>query len=1071
MWIVAYALRRPYSFAVLAGLITLLGVLSLFRMPTDIFPEVEIPTVTVVWSYSGLDAQEMTGKITAFGELAIINTADNVAEVESETSNGVGIIRTTFQPGVNIDLAISQISAICQTILKRMPTGTQPPLIVQYSRSSVPILQLALSSDTMSEAQLYDYGRITIRSQISDIPGMRLPLPYGGNARQIMVDINPDKLRSYGLTPNDVNKAITAQNLNLPSGTAKIGDTEYQVGLNSSPIAVDTFNDIPLRDVNGRTVFMRDVANVRDGAAVQTNVVHADGQPAVLLTIMKLGGASTLAVVDEVMRRLPEIRKAAPAGMRIEPLFDQTTFIKHAMEGIQHEGLIVGALVAILILLFLGGWRSTAIVLTSIPLSILTAVAVLSMAGHTLNVMTLGGLALAIGILVDDGTVAIENIHRHIGMGKPLRQAILEGSDEVAFPALVSTLCICIVFVPIFFLHGIAKYLFSPLALAVISSMLMSYVLSRTLVPAMAAWLLPAELRGHGHGEEGNHGHVAPPTGLAGAWARFHAGFERGFEGLRQRYLRVLGGGLSRPWMVTGFAVVLLVCAAATIPFVGTNFFPEVDAGQFRLHVRTPAGTRLEEASRQFGAIERSIRKIIPPEELGLIIDNIGLPDPVNLGLTDSVTVSSADGEILGALTEKRSRPTHEYVEQIRAMVAKDYPGVEIFQKPGDITSQILNGAVPTPIDIRIIGTARAPNALIAEDLRQRFKNIPGLVDVTLRQVTATPAYRIEVDRARAAELGLTQNDVAQEVLVSLASSGVVNPSYWMDVNSLVIYPVVVQSPQRLMASAEDLLNTPIHSTRVTTPVLLRNVAKLVPTKVAADISRTSFAPRYDVIANVSGRDLGSVSRDIKAAIEAVRPQLKPGNRIEMGGQIKTMEQAYGDIAAGMALAVVFVYMLMVVNFQSWLDPLIVLGATPAAILGGAVMLLLTGTTFSEPALMGMIMVIGVATANSVLMVSFANQRREQGLTPLDAMAEAGGARLRPVMMTALAMVLGMIPMALALSEGGEQNAPLARAVMGGLLFSTPMTLLAVPALYVLLHRRRHAVLATTTVPAGSAAE
>lgn len=943
---------------------------------------------------------------------------------------------------------------------------------MQYSRSSVPILQLALSSDTMSEAQLYDYGRITIRSQISDIPGLRLPLPYGGNARQIMVDIDPDKLRAYGLTPNDVNKAITAQNLNLPSGTAKIGDIEYQVGLNSSPIAVETFNSIPLRDVSGRTIFMRDVAHVRDGAAVQTNVVHADGQPAVLLTIMKLGGASTLAVVDEVMRRLPEIRKAAPGGMRIEPLFDQTTFIKHAMESIQHEGLIVGALVAILILLFLGGWRSTAIVLTSIPLSILTAVTVLSLAGHTLNVMTLGGLALAIGILVDDGTVAIENIHRHIGMGKPLRQAILEGSDEVAFPALVSTLCICIVFVPIFFLHGIAKYLFSPLALAVISSMLMSYVLSRTLVPAMAAWLLPAELRGHGHGDDDlPHGHAAPKRGIGGAWSRFHAGFERAFERLRQRYLRILGGGLARPWRVMAVALLLLIGAGLTIPFVGMNFFPEVDAGQFRLHVRTPAGTRLEEASRQFGAIERAIRQIIPADELSLVIDNIGLPDPVNLGLTDSVTVSSADGEILGALTEKRSKPTQEYVNAIRAKIAKDFPNVDIFQKPGDITSQILNGAVPTPIDIRIIGTARGPNAIIADDLRQRLKSIPGLVDVTLRQITATPAYRIEVDRARAAELGLTQSDIAQEVLVSLASSSVVNPNYWMDTSSLIIYPVVVQSPQRMLSSAEDLMNTPIHSTRVTDPVLLRNVATLVPTKVAADISRTSFSPRYDVIANVSGRDLGSVARDISAAVAEVRPQLKPGNRIEIGGQIKTMQGAYADIATGMALAVVFVYMLMVINFQSWLDPLIVLGATPAAILGGAVMLLLTGTTFSEPALMGMIMVIGVATANSVLMVSFANQRREQGLAPVDAMAEAGGARLRPVMMTALAMVLGMIPMALALSEGGEQNAPLARAVTGGLLFSTPMTLLAVPALYVLLHRRRHAAAIATHVPAGSAAE
>lgn len=1044
MWIVQYALRRPYTFGVLAIVIALLGVLSALRMSTDILPRIAIPYVTIVWTYSGLSADEMAKRVTTFGEVAILNNVDDVRSIESQTMSGVGVIRVRFQPSADIAVAMAQATAISQTILRRMPPGAQPPIIVQYTASSVPVLQIALSSDSLSEAQLSDYGRINIRSQVQDIPGLRLGLPYGGASRQIMIDIDPARLQTYGLTPADVSRALSAQNLTLPSGSFKQGESEYQVTLNSSPALVESFRDIPLREIDGRTVFLRDVASVRDGAAIQTNIVRANGASAVLLSVQKLGNASTIDVVREVRARLPAIRAAAPEGMRIEPLFDQSLFVQAAVDAVLKEGVLVACLVSFLVLLFLGSLRSTAIVLTSIPLALLSSVTALNMLGQTLDLMTLGGLALAIGILVDNATVAIENIHRYRDMGRPLHEAILQGSQQVAFPELISTLVICIVFVPVFFLSETAKYLFTPLALAVIFAMLSSYVLSRTLVPAMAQWLMP-----------GTDPHARTPIGFV------HRRFEAGFNALRASYERGLVHALAMPRRVLLLALVALIVVAGVVPRIGQNFFPYVDAGVFRLHVKASAGLRIEETAQVFSAVQRIIREVIPAEDLALVIDNIGLPDAVNLAFSDSNSVGAADGEILVALSADHKGATPDYVRTLRRVLRERMPDIDFFFKPADITSQILNSGLPTPIDMRIIGRDREGNLAIARQFESRLRELPGFVDVTLRQILDLPEYFISVDRVRAAQLGLTQQDIASNVLVSLSSTSVVAPSYWVDPRNGILYSVAVQTPQRLIGSLQDVLNTPIGSPDLERPVLLRNVATVEERRTPANVSRAGFAPMYDVFAAVDDIDLGTAYVQLQRLTSELASALKPGNRIEIGGQVAAMRAAYVELGWGMLFALALVYLVMVVNFQSWRDPLIVMTALPFAVGGAVASLSLTGTTFSVPALMGIIMVLGVASANSILVVTFANEHlATEGGSARDAVRIAARERLRPVVMTASAMILGMIPMAMALGEGGEQNAPLGRAVIGGLVAATVATLVLVPLIYAWVRR------AATSLPA-----
>jgi multidrug efflux pump subunit AcrB len=1058
MWIVRYALDRPYTSAVAAILLLIFGTLSAQRMSTDVFPDIDIPTINVVWIYGGLNAPEMASKITSFGEIAILNNVDDIRATETQTLNGVGMIRVSFQPGVDIEMAMAQVTSVSQTIIRRMPVGTQPPLIVRYSAASVPILQLALSSDTMTEAQLYDYGRIIIRSQIQTIPGLRLPLPYGGAPRQIMIDIDPDRLRTYGLSPADVADAVNAQNLTLPSGTLRSGETEFQVSLNSSPETLAAFDTLPVREIGGRTVFLRDVADVRDGGAVQTNIVRSNGQAGVLLTIMKLGGASTVDVVDQVLERLPDIRAAAPPGMRIEPLFDQSLFVGAAIDTILKEAVLVSLLIGFLVLVFLGSVNSTLIVLTSIPLALFASVIGLHALGHTLNVMTLGGLALAIGILVDNATVEIENIHRNAALGKPMREAILDGAQQVAFPEFIATICICIVFVPVFVLDDAARFLFTPLALAVVFAMIASYLLSRTLVPAMAHLLLKNELRRSAAGAGQGHGAGTRPSEAEGPFSRAHRRFERGFGQVREGYSRLLARTERRPVMVLGGALIVLAAVAALLPRVGQNLFPVVDAGQFRLHVKAPTGTRLEETAQLFAEIQREIRSVVPADELALVIDNIGLPEPINLAWSDSVTVGPGDGEILVALARGHRTPTESYVRALRERLSDRFPDAQFFFKPADMTSQILNAGLPAPIDVRFVGRDREGNLRLARDLEARLNQVPGMVDVTLRQIVDAPQYFITVDRMRAQELGLSQRDVADAVLVSLSSTATVAPSYWVDGRIGASYAVVVQAPPSRIASVEELLNTPIRSPRLERPVLLRNVATAELRQLPQNVSGTTFTPMLNVFASVDGADLGTAYGQVSAIVAELEGQLKPGNRIEVAGQVQAMHDAYADMARGLLLAVVLVYLVMVVNFQSWRDPAIVMSALPMAVAGAVLALFATGTTFSVPALMGIIMVLGVATANSILVVSFANERLAAGLDPGAAVAEAGRTRLRPVLMTALAMLLGMVPMALGLGEGGEQNAPLGRAVMGGLVFATAATLVVVPVIYRLAKRAPAAV-------------
>jgi multidrug efflux pump subunit AcrB len=1084
MWIVTLALRRPYTFVVMALMILILGIVSIRNMATDIFPKINIPVVSIIWQYSGLPPAQFEKYITTFSEFTVSSAVNDVKSIESQTVNGAALIKIFFQPGVDIGNAVAQATAMSQTILRRMPTGTTPPLILQYDASSVPIIQLLLSSTKLSEAQLYDFGLYRVRQAIAPVKGSRLPLPFGGKPRQIMVDLDPQALNAKGLNPMDVTNAFAAQNLSLPTGTAKIGTKEYMVGLNSNPENIAAMNDVPIKNVNGSMVYVRDVANVRDGFGVQTNVVRSEGRRGALLTVLKTGGTSTLDVVQGIKDALPALRATYP-DIDMKELFDQSSFVKAAVDGVVVEGLIAALLTAVMILLFLGSWRSTLIVTVSIPLSILTSLIVLSLTGETLNIMTLGGLALAVGILVDDATVAIENIHRHFEMGKPLEQAIIDGAQQIAVPAFVATLAICIVFVSVVFLTGPAKFLFTPLALAVVYAMLASYVLSRTLVPVMAKYLL----RGEKH-----PGDVPAVTRRRGVFSHIHHGFEAGYEGLRGRYVRSLDWSLNN--RVALFAVFGVVGLASLIlvPFIGRDFFPQVDAGQIRMHVNAPAGTRLEETEVVFTRVQNAIREIIPPEDIALSMDNIGQPQPVNMAFVDTPSLSSADGEILISFKPERHKGTAEYVEMLRAELPKRFPDVTFFFQPADIVNQILNFGLPSPVDVQIAGYNPKLYG-IAREIEQKLKGIPGAVDVHLHQVLNAPALQVNVDRARAAELGLTQRDVANNLLVALSSSSVVNFNLWPDPKTGVTYPIAVQTPQYKLDSIEDMMNTQLPGTGRVSMQMLSNVATVERREVPAVVSHYDIQPVFDIFANVQGRDLGSVSDDIdkvladyfppkppawKSALcpkvpgaltswacakpEAVKgpdgkpvePKLPPGTKLTVRGQVDSMNTAFTRMGFGMVFAAMLIYFLMVVNFQSWTDPFIIITALPGALCGIAWMLFMTHTTFSVPSLMGAIMCLGVATANSILIVTFANEQLRAGKSAHDAALAAGFTRLRPVLMTASAMIIGMVPMSLGLGEGGEQNAPLGRAVIGGLIFATLSTLFFVPTIFTLIRERLH---------------
>jgi multidrug efflux pump subunit AcrB len=1047
MWIVRLALNRPYTFIVASILILVLGFTSIATTPTDIFPNIDIPVVTVIWTYSGLPAKEMEERVTTFSEfvMALVN---DVKAIDSQTVNGASVIKISFQPQVRIDAAMSQVGAAVNSIRFRMPPGVNPPWILRFSASTVPIIQLSLSSDVLSESELYDYGLFRVRQQLSTVPGTLLPAPYGGVARQIMVDLDQNALLAKGLTPIDVTAAINAQNVTLPSGTAKVDSREYTVTTNSSPVDALMLNDVPIKTVNGSLVYMRDVAHVRDGWSVQQNAARANGKPAVLLAIMKTGSVSTLDIVNQIKNDvLPASRAAAPKGLKITELFDQSIFVKASIAGVLREGVIAASLTALMILLFLGSWRSTLIIGISIPLSILSSIVVLSALGETMNTMTLGGLALAIGILVDDATVTIENIHRHMGE-QPLREAVLIGASEIATPTLVSTLTICIVFVSVIFLTGPAKYLFTPMALAVVFAMLASYLLSRTLVPVLVNFLLGAE---HTIEEAAVD---AANVGSRGFFGRIGYRFNEGFLWVQGRYTRALEAVLHhrKPALIASIAV--MSTAFLLLPFVGRDFFPSVDAGQIKLHIRARAGTRIETTKVIFSQVEEQIRKTIPPDQTDLIMDNIGLtPETFNYAFGDGATISSADGEVLIALN-KHHGPTQKYVKELRSQLQKQFPDLTFFFQPADMVTQILNFGLPSPIDVQVQGYDPA-NYEIARRLRARLATVPGAVDVHMHQVVDAPDLHLEVDRVRAAQFGLTQQDVANSIYISLASSAAVQPNFWLDPKMGITYAVAAQTPQYSVDSINALQNTPIpiHTMSNRTEVL-GNMATLTPAVLPVVINHHNGAPVYDVFANTQDSDLGAVAAKVNRIVKQESGNLPPGTKIVVRGQVESMNEAFDRLGIGLAFAALLVYLLMVVNYQSWLDPFIIICALPGAFCGIVWALFLTQTTFNVPSLMGAIMSIGVATANSILLVTFANELRAQGVAPLTAAVTAGYTRLRPIIMTACAMIIGMLPMALGVGEGGEQNAPLARAVIGGLTVATFATLFFVPLMFTVIHGR-----------------
>src|SRR5438093_13454596 len=1022
MWIVRLALRRPYTFTVMAILIVLMGIVTITRMATDIFPKIDIPVVSVIWSCPGVAPEEMEKRFVTVCERAMTTTVNDIEHIESQSYNGVSVIKVFFHEGAKVEAGVAQITSIAQTLLRIMPPGTTPPLILQYSASNVPILQLGLTSKTLSEQDLYDLGLNFIRTQLATVQGAQLPLPYGGKSRQVMVDLDQQKLFGKGLSPADVSSALNAQNVILPAGTEKIGDREYNVRLNSSPELLQTLNDLPIKQVNNATVYIRDVAHVRDGFAVQTNIVAQNRVRSALLTVLKSASASTLDIISQVKAALPRIKATLPPELEITQLFDQSIFVRAAINGVLKEGVIAACLTALMILLFLGSWRSTLVVATSIPLSILCSIIILSVLGQTMNLMTLGGLALAVGILVDDATVEIENIHRNLAMKKPMVRAILDGASQIAVPAFVSTLCICIVFVPIFFLSGTARFLFQPLAMAVIFAMLASYFLSRTVVPTMVRFLLgghldeiDTSLAGGVQDPDGSQEktdnwnraeQTAPKQSMLGRIFSFlgsiHEKFNHLFEKLRARYVNGLRWCLEHRGVVFAGMGALLLVSFSLVPFLGRDFFPAVDAGQFRLHVRAPAGTRLESTQERFFQVGHAIRDVIPPNEIQNVLDNIGLPTSgINLAFGDSSTISSADGEILVALNPKH-KPTAQYVRILREKLHHDFPDMEFFFSAPDIVSQILNFGIPAPIDIQITG--RDPKGYdIANQIKTRVAQIPGAVDVHVHQLVHGPDLRVNVDRTKAEQIGLTQSNVAQTMLISLSSSGQTAPNYWLNFQNGVHYQVAVQTPQYKMDTLQDLQNTPVVAANLPRPELLGNLATIERRESPVIVNHYNVQPVFDVLANVQARDLGGVADEVNKVVDSFKSKLPRGTFTSIRGQVQSMNSSFTGLGGGLIFAIVLVYFLMVVNFQSWTDPFIIIMALPGALCGIIWMLFLSGTTLNVPSLMGAIMAIGVATANSILVVTFANDERcaHENKNAFDAALAAGYTRLRPVMMTA----------------------------------------------------------------------
>jgi multidrug efflux pump subunit AcrB len=1045
MWIVRVALKRPYTFVVLALLILMVGPLTIARTPTDIFPNIDIPVVTVVWNYGGLSAEEMSTRIVSIFERSLTTTVNDIEHIESQSLRGIAVVKIFFQPGAKIELAVAQVTASGQSQLRQLPVGTQPPFILSYNASSVPVLQLGLSGkgNSLSEQQLNDIALNFLRTQLASVGGAQIPYPYGGKQSQIQVDLIPEAMQARHLSPSDVVNAISLQNLVLPGGTEKIGGTEYDVDLNASPKTVEELNDLPVRTSGSDTIYVHDVAHVRNGFPPQTNIVRVNGSRAVLLTIQKVGNASTLDIISQIKALLPRIEASLPPELEIKPLADQSVFVKASISGVLREAMIAACLTAFMILVFLGSWRSTLIIAVSIPLSILCSIIVLSALGETINIMTLGGLALAVGILVDDATVEIENINRNLAQGKPTEEAILDGAQQIAIPALVSTLCICIVFVPMFFLTGVGRYLFVPMAEAVVFAMLASYMLSRTLVPTMAKFLL----RPH---PEDPHENLRSRNPLV----RLQAHFEVWFEELRSSFRSQLEAAVRHRGL---FASAFLLCCLASfalLPWVGEDFFPAVDGGQFKLHLRATSGTRIEETAMLCDRVEAQLRDLIPRRELAGIIDNVGLPySGINLSYSTSAPIGPGDADIMVTLSPDH-RPIADYIHDLRLSLPKAFPGTIFSFVPADIVTQILNFGLPAPIDIQVVGRNQAANRVFAGKLQTRLAQVPGIADLRVHQEFNQPRLHLDVDRTRAAEIGLTQRDVANNLLISLSGSSQTTPTWWLNPNTGVSYAIATQTPQYRVASLQDLGNIPVTSSGAGRSQTLQSLATVTRESGTQVSSHYNVTPVIDIYGGVQGRDLGSVSREINPILAASEKELPRGSQIIVRGQIETMTSSFIGLLAGLALAIVLVYLLIVVNFQSWLDPLIIISALPAALAGIVWMLFLTHTTFSVPSLTGAIMCMGVATANSILVVSFAKDELERGVEPVRAAIEAGFTRFRPVLMTALAMIIGMVPMALGFGEGGEQNAPLGRAVIGGLGFATVATLLFVPAVFALFHGR-----------------
>jgi CzcA family heavy metal efflux pump len=1043
MWIVRLALRRPYTFVVASILILILGVVSITRTPVDIFPNIDIPVVSVLWQYTGLSPEEMSDRIVYNYERSLTTTVNNIEHIESQSLNGRAIVKIFFQPGVNIGNAVAQVTAISQSSVHSMPPGTQPPFIIQYNASTVPVLQLGISGQGLSEQELGDLSQNFLRVGLITIPGVAVPYPYGGKQRQVQVDLNTQAMQAKGLSPLDVEDALTEQNLILPAGTAKIGPYEYQVDMNGAPQTIQELNDLPVKQVGNTTIYVHDVANVRDGFPPQTNIVRVDGKRAALLSILKGGDVSTLDIVSNVKKLLPTIEAGLPPTFRAQPLSDQSIFVLAAIHGVVREGVIAGCLTAFMILVFLGSWRSTLIIAVSIPLSVLTSLVVLGALGQTINIMTLGGLALAVGILVDDATVEVENINRNLDQGKEIIQAILDGASQIAVPALVSTLSICIVFVPMFFLSGVAKYLFVPLAEAVVFAMMASYLLSRTLVPTMARYLLLEQTE-----EERRELTEKSRNPLV----RMQSRFELGFEHFRERYHRLLAAAIRHR---KPFAVVFLsacVLSFTLVPLVGQDFFPKVNSTEFSFHLRAPTGMRIEETAALCDRVEDDIRSQIPPSELVTIIDNIGLPySSINLSYSNSAPIGTGDADILVELTPKH-RPTEEYVRLLRVKLSRDFPGVQLYDLPTDMVSNILNFGLPAPIDIQIAGRDLLANRQLADNLLNQLKFVPGAVDLRIQQLFDQPRLHIEVDRTKAKEIGFNAQDIAQSLLISLSGSFQTSPQFWLDPRNGVSYNIAEQTPEYRNDSLQKLENIPVTGPGTSQSEILASLASFSRGSEMAVVSHYNVEPVIDIFGAVDGRDLGGVARDIMPIVNGARKDLPRGSQIKILGQIDTMNQSFVGLLSGLGFSIVLVYLLIVVNFQSWLDPFIILMALPAALAGIVWCLFVTGTTISVPALTGAIMCIGVATSNSILVISFSKEKLQAGKTAAEAALEAGFTRFRPVLMTALAMIIGMLPMSLGLGEGGEQNAPLGRAVIGGLVFATVATLFFVPVVFSLIH-------------------